>query len=454
MFIRVFFTALILFLPTTTLAAVFITEVAWMGTETDSNNEWIEIYNFSNTPTDITGWSLTDGNSLNIDLSGTMPPHGVFLLERTDDTTVPDFPASIIYTGALVNSGATLTIIDAEGTTIGELVGGEDWVNIGGNNELKYTAQQTMTGTWVTGVPTPGMPNIEEDAEIPEEETDNTPQTSSETPTGTGGNTSISLTLPDTELSLVIEAPNIAYVNQSIDLAVNASGIGSSLIDSLYYTWNFGDSDSAVGSETSHKYQYPGEYVIVTEAGYARHKTIVRHHITVLPVTLSLARATDGAVLIHNDAKYDVDVSGYRLVGSKSLEFPQHSIILPNGTITIPAKKIENGVESMLALYDEVGVIMATEASAVLAYKPPTKPTTYTKSTSYTPTPTITPTITPASEVDSSDKEVITITPKAGTQAAVAIESLPASVPKNQLLLFALIGFLILLTLAVYTRRI
>ncbi len=163
--------ALLVLVPQITFAAVIISEVAWMGTNNDANDEWIEIYNFSSTPTNINGWTLTDGNSLNIPLTGTMTPHGVFLLERTDDTSVPDVTASIIYKGALVNSGATLTIMDEDGTTVSELVGGDNWENIGGNNEKKYTAQLTMEGVWVTGPPTPGAQNIEESAKIVVEET-------------------------------------------------------------------------------------------------------------------------------------------------------------------------------------------------------------------------------------------------------------------------------------------
>ncbi len=100
-------------IPTATIApqAVLISEIAWAGTAASSYDEWIELYNPSSQPIDLTGWHLTaaDG-SPDIALQGTIPAQGFFLLERTDDTTVSDIPADLIYTGSLSNTGESLTL--------------------------------------------------------------------------------------------------------------------------------------------------------------------------------------------------------------------------------------------------------------------------------------------------------------------------------------------------------
>ncbi|MEA3310001.1 MAG: lamin tail domain-containing protein, partial [Chloroflexota bacterium] len=85
--------------------AVVINEVAWMGTTADYNDEWMELYNTTSHAITLTGWTLqaTDGTP-NITLSGSIPAHGYFLLERTNDTTVNNIPADQIYTGALENN--------------------------------------------------------------------------------------------------------------------------------------------------------------------------------------------------------------------------------------------------------------------------------------------------------------------------------------------------------------
>ena len=67
---------------------VVINEVAWAGTQSSSNDEWIELYNPSSQAVLLDGWTLkaADG-SPNISLSGTIPAGGYFLLERTDEDT-------------------------------------------------------------------------------------------------------------------------------------------------------------------------------------------------------------------------------------------------------------------------------------------------------------------------------------------------------------------------------
>ncbi len=111
--------------PTQTTAAsysprdVVINEVAWAGTQASANDEWIELYNNTNSAIDLNGWTLqADDGTPNIALNGTIPAHGYYLLERTDDTTVNDIPADQIYTGALENTNEPLTLRDAAANVI------------------------------------------------------------------------------------------------------------------------------------------------------------------------------------------------------------------------------------------------------------------------------------------------------------------------------------------------
>lgn len=94
--------------------AVVINEVAWAGTKADSNAEWIELYNNTSSSISLYSWQLvsTTDDSPHIPLAGTIPAYGFFLLERTDDTTVNDVSANLLYTGSLVNTGESLELID------------------------------------------------------------------------------------------------------------------------------------------------------------------------------------------------------------------------------------------------------------------------------------------------------------------------------------------------------
>jgi len=97
--------------PQPPLRTVVVSEIAWMGTAASHNDEWIELYNNTTSDVSLTGWTLraADG-SPSISLQGVIPPGGYFLLERSDDDTVPGVPADLTYSGALGNEGEDLIL--------------------------------------------------------------------------------------------------------------------------------------------------------------------------------------------------------------------------------------------------------------------------------------------------------------------------------------------------------
>lgn len=101
---------------------VVINEIAWMGTTNSSYDEWLELKNTTAAAINLSGWSLASSDGTpSISLSGTIPANGYFLLERTDDTSVPGIPANLIYTGAMNNGGEYLELRDANTALIDEV---------------------------------------------------------------------------------------------------------------------------------------------------------------------------------------------------------------------------------------------------------------------------------------------------------------------------------------------
>jgi len=342
-------------LPVQAHAALIITEIAWMGSATGANDEWIELHNTSDTPVAVDGWRLTDNAAIDIDLSGTIGARAYAVFERTDDTSAPGTMFAS-YTGALSNAGATLSLFRADGTIEDQVSGGEDWQSIGGDNATKQTPQYNLT-QWVTSLPTPGF-GTSATVDIQPDDVDEEERVYSSARDTQEENVVIELQLPDTELALQIKSPTIAYVNQELSFKAEAQGIGKSLLDSLVYTWNFGDLSVSTGKELTHAYAYPGEYVTTLHGTFARHEQVVRKTITVLPVAFSLSRAQTGEVLLHNNAKYEVDVSGYALNGSKHMVFPPRTILLAQGTIRVPDSRIGNASRAVV-LYDQTGTQVA-----------------------------------------------------------------------------------------------
>lgn len=100
------------------LRSVMINEIAWAGTLASYGDEWIEFYNPSTSAISLEGWILTDSGDIELELIGSIPAKGFFLLERTDDGVIADIQADQIYTGGLNNSGEKLLLIDPSGAVI------------------------------------------------------------------------------------------------------------------------------------------------------------------------------------------------------------------------------------------------------------------------------------------------------------------------------------------------
>jgi uncharacterized repeat protein (TIGR01451 family) len=123
---------------------VVINEVAWMGTQANSTDEWIELFNATNAPIPLVNWTLVaDDGTPSITLDGVIPANGFYLLERTDDDTVSDIPADQIYTGALENdpSAETLRLRDENGALI-DAVNGDGGTWPAGENVSKHTMER------------------------------------------------------------------------------------------------------------------------------------------------------------------------------------------------------------------------------------------------------------------------------------------------------------------------
>ncbi|MBI2450444.1 MAG: lamin tail domain-containing protein [Candidatus Nealsonbacteria bacterium] len=128
---------------------VLINEIAWSGTKANSADEWLELYNTTNSTIDLVGWTLKaadDAPSLTFSTSS-IPAKGYFLLERTDDTTVNDISADFIYTGALGNDGEKLELRDAGGNLIDFIDNSSGWA--AGQASPNYISMERVnSSTW------------------------------------------------------------------------------------------------------------------------------------------------------------------------------------------------------------------------------------------------------------------------------------------------------------------
>lgn len=344
-------------------ASVSINEVAWMGSVTSANHEWVELHN-NGEAVSVEGWTVSDGINLNINLTGTINAGSYAVLERTSDESAPG-PAFLIYTGALVNTGATLTLRDSSNGIIDQVAGGENWQNIGGDNITKETAQYTESG-WVTAVSTPGA--VSGVGTV-------TPPPSSNPPTSNSGSSrskssskteSVNLKNPETKLILEIEAQSIGYVNQLIPFYVTPKGLDEKDQRMVTYQWNLGDSYQKTGRRVVHRYLYPGEYLVAVFGRKNKNEQTQTHKITILPVGFSLSLNAAGDVQIHNDTNYDVDISNYVLRGTNEVVFPPRSVVLAKATITVDSGRLKRTNQDLVVLYDSSKNLVASTIPKLL----------------------------------------------------------------------------------------
>ena len=344
---------LLLLTPFIVTGAVVINEIAWMGTENSSSDEWIELYNTDNQQVDLSGWILEAADSAPIiNLRGSIPANGYFLLERTDDQTVSNIAADQIYTGALGNTGEYLKLKDNDGNIINEIDCSEEW--LAGNNSTKQTIERATDG-WKTSLNSGGTPKALNSSgmepEEPKEPGDepNPPASEAGTPpTPPAGDSNNQPASPAGGPPIADAGNNIAVFTDE-EITFDGSKSYDPDNNKLIYSWNLGEGILKEGILVVHKYPYPGTYLVtlmVYDGKYSNEDTITvkiySDKITVnefLPNPIGKDAGDEENpgewIEIYNDSNQIIDIDGWQLDdeegGSKPFIFPENTLIAPKG---------------------------------------------------------------------------------------------------------------------------
>lgn len=392
-------TTLFLFLlfltPLFASAQVVINEIAWMGSDNggtssaNSSDEWIELRNVGNESVTLSGWILesTDGKP-SIVLDGTIEPQGYFLLERTDDNSVPNSIADFIYVGALGNTGETLVLRDGNGVEIDRVVGGEDWSIIGGDNDLKHTPQRTGS-SWVTAPPTPGAANVSGGSTTEESGTEENNESKSPPSTSSQSSPSGGSSFP-VEPQIFADAGNNRTVTVGADSEFigKATGlIGEPLLDARFI-WNFGNGETQEGRKVLHHYTYPGQYVVVLTVSSGKYAASDRTVVTARSANIIISKVDPTFIELQNNDTLELNLSWWILTsGGKQFTIPKDTILLPGNTLRL-GKQVTDLVGSDDAMlwypngtaaytYEPYVAPVVVSSVPVVAIPPPTPVTTF-----------------------------------------------------------------------------
>lgn len=331
---------------------VHITEVMYDLPGTDTDREWVEVYNDSTEAVDLTGWKFFDGSNHNL----VIPPEnggqgsiviagrGVAILASDAATFLSEnqsFAGTVIDTVmSLGNTGDTLKLIKNDGSVAFE----NTYTNSGGQGDGNSLSLKDLV--WSAGVPTPGEVGAVASEEVPTPTSQSTQNRSQK------------------QIEILIESlPSSLFSGVPYTFSGRVVDRDGLPITGGWFVWSFGNGEIKTFSRPEileYIYLYPGTYALTFSYYYASFypKPVVTKQIEVTVVSPEITFGTvfpDGSVEIRNEGVNDVVVSGWKIkYGAKEFIFPTPTVILSGKSIVVP-KSISNLstpiVKSDLALF-------------------------------------------------------------------------------------------------------
>jgi hypothetical protein len=311
-------------------SALTINEVMSNPVGDDGGREWIEIYNETENPVDISGLSLSvkGGQPISaIHVSGgaSIAPYGYGIVASTVSGATkfgqdyPNYNGSLFRAQvSLVNTGSTSLEVRLQGVTVDTLSS-----YVAAKEGSTYSK---INGLFTTGTPTPG----EENKSVPAVLDDAVTITTSPTP-----GTQVTLpqaSAPSSDVVIYLPFDKTVVAGAPSSFSVYSLTHAGKPLDSMTYIWSFGDGGQRMGSSTIYRYFYPGRYVAQVEGTSGLVTGTGRMLVRVVAPDIAISEVGTGKygpyVDITNPSAYDLDISDWRLVlGQDMFPFPKNTLI-------------------------------------------------------------------------------------------------------------------------------
>ncbi|HBM45888.1 MAG: hypothetical protein UT05_C0006G0011 [Parcubacteria group bacterium GW2011_GWF2_38_76] len=365
------FAVILMISPIIVSASVKINEIAWMGTDESYSNEWIELYNDGGGEVDVSNWVLGWKGGTSSVIIGKdkkcqnvkIPAGGFYLMERTDDNSVPNIIADCIYVGDLSNDGEIMILNNGGGVEM-DIVNGSKKVKpwdinnsgetIGKNEKPKLTAQLTVSG-WITATATPKAINSSTSSggssgsgdtsttTTATESEENSGSTANYTYSAHSGSSELSKKTTKIKASLSAGRDRIVLTGTPVQFSAQLIDESGNVLDGDNYRWSFGDAGYASGKQTAHIYDVAGEYVTVLNASFGGQEYTSRSNLkSVEPdfkMNAILRSVGDSVIYITNNSSNEVNLRGWQ-IRTKRRSFLSEAdiIILPKKTTPLSQK--------------------------------------------------------------------------------------------------------------------
>lgn len=219
---------------------VLITEVFYDTPGTESQEEWVEIFNPTKEQVDISGWKITDGEATFTVPNGTiMPAQEVLIVARSSSGFKalygfePDFSGA---TFSLSNSGDEVILKDSSNNVVDVVTYGK--------------------GSYPGVIPHPAVTEGHSlERVLANFDTDDCSRDLIDQPDEMPGQVTLDTTPPKAEAS----EDKVVDEDKEVTFTASASTDDGLIVD---YNWSFGDGTSGAGEVASHVYPEPGAYQV------------------------------------------------------------------------------------------------------------------------------------------------------------------------------------------------
>jgi len=346
----VFISALFFLNPFFASAQVVITEIMYDLPGSDTDREWIEIFNGSNESINLADWRFVEGGEKHTLLP--YPESGNVVLESSayaviavkPDVFLLDWPG---FSGKLYDSSFSLKNSEGEMLSIRNTDGADvDTVTydplLGASED--GNSLQKMNGSWNAVSPTPGEGNSANVNNGPSSSETTTLQNPSSSESSVSQDSSSYVqggyTPPKNIKAVIQKRESIAMVGAASEFRGLAFGLEDEPIENARFVWGFGDGTTKEGKNILHTYQYPGTYIVSLSVSSGQYGAETRMNITSVIADVSLSNVgpkNDFFVELTNHSLYELNIGGWILVsGGMHFIIPRNTFILPNAILVLP----------------------------------------------------------------------------------------------------------------------
>lgn len=366
--------------PQVSYAQMQFNEIMYDASGTDTDHEWVEIYNAGTTSVDITGWKFNDGSNHTLNTPPTngssgslnIPQGGYFILAADATQFLQDYPS---FTGTVIdtvmslnNTGDILTLLDKSDTAISTVTYTGATGAAGDGRSLQ---RESNGGVWGVGVPTPGSQNILSGSTQSDNSQSGALGTASQT-SESSKKDETQKNAPPSQISANISMQKTAFTGVAVPVKVVVSGPFKEYLKYGKFLWNMGDGSEVLARDDTpfeYVYDYPGLYTVVFEYYLNPYNTepdlVIRSSILVSDPGIQIKSIdSSGKIVLLNTATTELNLFGWKLgdaSGKLLYVFPRNTFIPPGKEVIFSAKalKLQIPIES-LVIVSPLGQIRAT----------------------------------------------------------------------------------------------